>query len=286
MVENGILAEAKNKRMMKMPELPEMENYRCLLSKQIGTKTITNVIINREKSINVPVTKFQQSVIGQTITSISRRGKHLLFHLQNGYILLLHLMLGGTMYVGTEEDQPKRTKQVIFYFHEKELFFIGLRLGYLHLLTKEEAEIELQDLGPEPLESSFTFEVFEQIIEKKKGKLKTTLVDQHFIAGIGNCYSDEICYYAGILPMRKCNDLIIEERKNLFTSIKFVLNRAFELGGYMEMPLYSRDDLTGGYNENCYVYDREGESCSRCGHVIIKEEISSRKCFYCKGCQH
>jgi formamidopyrimidine-DNA glycosylase len=269
-----------------MPELPEMENYRNLLLKQVGHKTITNVIINREKSINVPVAQFQESVIGQTILTINRRGKHLLFHLQNGHVLLLHLMLGGTMYVGTEEDQPKRTKQVIFYFHEKELFFIGLRLGYLHVLTKEEAERELQDLGPEPTDQSFTFDVFKGLIEKKRGKLKTTLVDQHFLAGIGNCYSDEICFHAGLLPMRKCNELTEEEQQKLFTSIKYVLRRAFELGGYMEMPLYKRDELTGGYNENCYVYDRGGETCTRCAHIITKEEISSRKCFYCTGCQH
>ncbi|MFZ3588763.1 DNA-formamidopyrimidine glycosylase [Bacillus sp. DJP31] len=269
-----------------MPELPEMENYRRLLSKQILHKTITKVTINRQKSINVSEDVFSQKVIGQSVMEIQRRGKHLLFQLQNGYNLLLHLMLGGIMYVGSVEDQPKRTKQIIFDFNERELFFIGLRLGYLHLLTHEEVEAEFQDLGPEPFDPTFTLEKFSELIEKKKGRLKTTLLDQHFIAGIGNCYTDEICYHAEFLPTKKCNELTSQDIQKLFSSIKLVLNRALELGGYMEMPLYQQDQLTGGYNENCLVYDREGETCTRCGQRIIKEIISSKKCFYCEGCQH
>jgi formamidopyrimidine-DNA glycosylase len=269
-----------------MPELPEMENYRRLLSEQVQHKTITDIKVNREKSINVSIPEFQQNVVGQTIVKIVRRGKHLLFGLENGFNLLLHLMLGGTMYIGSELDQPKRTKQVIFDFHNSELFFIGLRLGYLHLLTKEQVEAAFKDLGPEPLDSSFTFDLFKQLVGKKKGKLKPTLVDQQFLAGIGNCYSDEICYHAQLLPMRKWNELNEEELQNLFSSIKFVLNRALELGGYMEMPLYKLDQLTGGYNDHCFVYDREGETCNRCGQLIVKVVLSSRKCFYCPGCQH
>ncbi|WP_456279108.1 bifunctional DNA-formamidopyrimidine glycosylase/DNA-(apurinic or apyrimidinic site) lyase [Bacillus sp. AK128] len=269
-----------------MPELPEMENYRRLLSRQVQHKPITDVHVNREKSINVSVSEFHRRVVGQHIVEIKRRGKHLIFELQNGDSLLLHLMLGGTMYLGSEVDQPKRTKQVIFDFQNSELFFIGLRLGYLHLLSREQLEAEFKDLGPEPLDPSFTFDVFKDRVGKKKGKLKPTLLDQQFVAGIGNCYSDEICYHAQLLPMRKWNELQDNELQQLYSSIGFVLNRALELGGYMEMPLFKLDQLTGGYNENCLVYDREGESCSRCGQTIVKVELASRKCFYCPGCQH
>ncbi|MFD1737159.1 Fpg/Nei family DNA glycosylase [Bacillus salitolerans] len=269
-----------------MPELPEMENYRALLIEQVLNRTITDIKITREKSINIPVEQFKELVIGERIVAITRRGKHLVFQLGNGYRLLLHLMLGGIMYVGSNQDQPKRTKQVIFDFNEKELFFIGLRLGYLHLYTEEGIAKELEKLGPEPLEPSFSFEAFLSIIKGKRGKLKTTLVDQKFIAGIGNCYSDEICYHAQLLPMKTCNDLTDTEKESLYRSIRYVLKRAYELGGYMERPLYKNDLLTGGYNQHCYVYDREGETCERCGHPIVKDELSSRKCFYCKGCQH
>jgi formamidopyrimidine-DNA glycosylase len=268
-----------------MPELPEMENYRTLLEQQIVNRTISDIQINREKSINVPIENFRQKVIGQHVNSIGRRGKQLIFELENGYRLLLHLMLGGILYVGTEEDQPKRTKQIIFDFGKKELFFIGLRLGYLHLLTETELKEELEKLGPEPFDPAFTLEKFLSMVKGKRGMLKTTLLDQKFIAGIGNCYSDEICYDAHLLPMKKCNELSAKQQENIYFSIRKVLKRAFQLGGYMDLPLYKQDNLTGGYNDNCLVYDREGEQCHRCGNTIIKEEISSRKCFFCPECQ-
>lgn len=123
-----------------MPELPEMENYRILFTQKIAGQTITKVKINREKSINVSPNLFIQTVSSQKVVAITRRGKHLLFHLQNGQVLLLHLMLGGWMYFGTEEDKPKRTIQVQFSFGENHLYFIGLRLGYLHLYSETAAQ--------------------------------------------------------------------------------------------------------------------------------------------------
>src|SRR4051794_4117696 len=111
-----------------MPELPEMENYKILLNQKIAGQTITEVQINREKSINLNPDLFIKTVLYQKIITIDRRGKHLLFQLQNGHTLLLHLMLGGWMYYGTEADKPKRTIQVRISFGEHHLYFIGLRL--------------------------------------------------------------------------------------------------------------------------------------------------------------
>jgi len=127
-----------------MPELPEMENYKLLLNNLIAGKMITAVTIQREKSINVPVDEFTATVTNQTITSISRRAKYIIFHLQNGMCLLLHLMLGGWMFYGKDEDKPKRTVQVRLSFGDQHLHFIGLRLGYLHLLSPEQVQNELE----------------------------------------------------------------------------------------------------------------------------------------------
>lgn len=217
--------------------------------------------------------------------AINRRGKHLLFHLQNGQVLLLHLMLGGWMYFGTEEDKPKRTIQVQFSFGENHLYFIGLRLGYLHLYSETAAHKELSHLGAEPLENDFTLQQFLKILADKRGRIKTKLLDQEFIAGIGNCYSDEICYHAGIQPKRSIEEIDESGRKQLYQSMKFVLQNAIKYGGYMDSPFYKGDTLTGGYNQHCLVYDREGEKCQRCGNTIIKDTISSRKTFYYPICQ-
>ncbi|QOR65041.1 DNA-formamidopyrimidine glycosylase [Cytobacillus suaedae] len=268
-----------------MPELPEMETYKNLLNQKLRGKVIKEVLINREKSINVPVPQFKSEVTGARIIEIERAAKQLIFHLDNGKYLLLHLMLGGLMYIGNEQDSPDRTKQIELIFEHNRLYFIGLRLGYLHLYNQTELGAELADLGPDPLSEQFTFQRFEELALSRKGMLKTTLVNQQFIEGIGNCYSDEICFHAKILPTRKFNELEGEDVKLLYTSIQSVLKEAIRLGGYMEMKLFESDLLTGGYNDNCMVYDRKGEPCPRCKEQIKKEMISSRKTFFCPNCQ-
>ncbi|MEH7158872.1 bifunctional DNA-formamidopyrimidine glycosylase/DNA-(apurinic or apyrimidinic site) lyase [Neobacillus drentensis] len=268
-----------------MPELPEMENYKILLNQKIAGQTITEVQVNREKSINVNPDLFTRTVQHQKIMTINRRGKHLLFLLQNGQILLLHLMLGGWVYYGTEADKPKRTIQVRISFGDNHLYFIGLRLGYLHLYNSTEAENHLAHLGPEPLSNDFSIHEFKNRLSHKHGRLKTTLLDQEFIAGIGNCYSAEICYDAGILPTKDTDDLGDPERKRLFQSLQSILQKGIQHGGYMDNPLFLGDKLTGGFNDLCQVYDREGKKCNRCGTIIKMETISSRKTFYCPYCQ-
>ncbi|NHM33773.1 Fpg/Nei family DNA glycosylase [Neobacillus terrae] len=269
-----------------MPELPEMENYRILLNEKISGKIITSVTVNREKSVNVPPDLFAKTVHGQRVEKVTRKAKHLLFHLENGRVLLLHLMLGGILFYGREEEKPDRTIQVKISFGENHLYFIGLRLGYLHLYKGEEVNEILSSLGPEPLEADFTLESFRALLIKKRGRLKSKMVDQSFISGIGNCYSDEICFDAGVLPFRNIQDFQEEEISLLYSSILRILRKAINDGGYMEMPFFKGDTKTGGYNNLCLVYARENEKCFRCSSIIKKEMISSRKVFYCPVCQH
>ncbi|WP_026693985.1 Fpg/Nei family DNA glycosylase [Peribacillus kribbensis] len=268
-----------------MPELPEMENYRILLHNKLASKRITDVSIGREKSLNVPEAEFISSVKGKTVLSVTRRAKHLIFTLSDGQLLVLHLMLGGWMFWGEEEEKPNRTFQIILSFGSESLYFIGLRLGHLHLLTRREAERIFAELGPEPLTPDFTYTAFQALLAKKRGRLKIKLVDQHFISGIGNCYSDEICFEAGILPFRDISSLKPEQQEKLYHSIRTLLPEAIQKGGYMENPLYRGDQLTGGFDSLCRVYDRGGEPCLRCGGKVKKDIISSRKTFYCPDCQ-
>ncbi|MFB9755276.1 Fpg/Nei family DNA glycosylase [Paenibacillus hodogayensis] len=268
-----------------MPEIPEMETYRALLAQRILHTPIVAADVQREKSINVPVDAFRRRVEGRTIVGIARRAKHLLFHLDSGDVLLLHLMLGGWMFYGTESEKPDRTTQVTLSFGERSLYFIGLRLGYLHLWSSSEAEARLAELGPEPLELSFTEAELRRTIGRKRTVLKPTMTDQKTIAGIGNCYADEICFDAGILPIRKIESLSEEEFGKLYGSMRSVLLEAIRFGGYMENPLFPGDALTGGFDSRCAVYDRGGEPCVRCGSPLVQEELASRKVFYCTRCQ-
>lgn len=269
-----------------MPELPEMETYKKLLTEKVGNRQISAAEVLREKTVNLSASVFTNQVEGRRITKISRRAKHLLFELNTGEVLLLHLMLGGWLYYGTEGDRPNHKPQVIFSFGDDRLYFLGLRLGYLHMVNQADLQKKLNELGPEPLEPDFSEEQFCKRISDKRGLLKTTLVDQHFIAGIGNCYSDEICFDAGILPLRKCPQVNEQEQSQLYKSIRSVLLRAVQFGGYMEQPFFKGDSLTGGFDDKCAVYDRENQPCVRCGGLIRKEIISGRKVFYCTMCQH
>ncbi|QGQ96366.1 Fpg/Nei family DNA glycosylase [Paenibacillus psychroresistens] len=267
-----------------MPELPEMENYKRLLSSLIVNKPIIDLTVTREKTINIVVDEFRKKVLQHSIVSIERRAKHLLFILDTGSVLLLHLMLGGSLYYG--KQAPERTAQVILHFRdEASLYFLGLRLGYLHLHTVQEVEQLLIKLGPEPLDNQFSFADFQQVLRGRRTNLKVMLVDQSVMSGIGNCYSDEICFIAELLPTRKVNALTEQEQKQLYQAMQTVLKEAIYFGGYMDTPLYEGDRLTGQFDPKCRVYDREGEPCLRCGYPLIKDEVSSKKCFYCRHCQ-
>ncbi|SDC47345.1 formamidopyrimidine-DNA glycosylase [Paenibacillus sp. UNCCL117] len=268
-----------------MPELPEMENYRRLLSGLIVGRPITGTEITREKSINLDPEEFDRLLQGQAIRRIDRRAKHLLFALESGDTMVLHLMLGGIICYGTLQEKPDRTVQVRISFGDRHLYLIGLRLGYLHVLGPEQLIEALAKLGPEPYDPMLTPPVFLEKLADRKGTLKSTLVDQSFVAGIGNCYSDEICFAAGLLPERKPASLSTAEALRLFHSMREVLDEATNWGGYMELPLYPGDRLTGGFDSRCRVYDREGEPCVRCGALIQRREISSKKSFFCLGCQ-
>ncbi|MBS4196741.1 bifunctional DNA-formamidopyrimidine glycosylase/DNA-(apurinic or apyrimidinic site) lyase [Lederbergia citri] len=269
-----------------MPELPEMETYKLLLQQKIVGQSITDVVINREKSINMPTDDFSRSVVNQKIEAIDRRAKYLIFKLQNGSCLLLHLMLGGWMFYGKDEDKPDRTVQVQLTFGDHHLYFIGLRLGYLHLLSLEMLDKELQNMGPEPLDPNFSLDTFKSAMKGRRSGLKTTLINQECIAGIGNRYSDEILWHAQLLPESKIHQLDHDQIVRLYDSIRFILQLAIQNGGYMSESLFQGDKKTGGYINVMYVHGREGKPCKRCDSSIVKVEISSRKTYLCKNCQH
>ncbi|MWC28190.1 Fpg/Nei family DNA glycosylase [Paenibacillus sp. MMS18-CY102] len=268
-----------------MPELPEMETYRNMLSERIAGRTITGASVTREKTVNLEPDAFVQALVGRVVWFVERRGKHLLLHLDDGRRLIIHLMLGGSLYYGDDADRPDRTVQVELSFGTHKLFGIGLRLGYVHLLTAKEAIERFEELGPEPLDPRLTVEKFKQLFKGKRGALKSSLVDQHTIAGIGNCYADEICFVASVRPGIKIPALKDEDWERLYRAMQSVLREATASGGYMEGPFYQGDTLTGGFNALCRVYDRGGEPCTQCGTAIIQAEVSSKKVFYCPACQ-
>lgn len=267
-----------------MPEWPEMEHYRIMLSRMIAGKRITGVEVQREKSLNVTEAEFSRRILGSEIIDVGRRAKMLLFHLRGYETLLLHLMLGGWMFYGSEAEKPDRTIQVRLEFDDQRLYFIGLRLGYLHIYDSQVLKDKLEGLGPEPFDPTLTSDGFRELVQRRRSPLKVLLTDQSILAGIGNCYSDEICYAAHVRPSRKPDSLNTMEFKALYESMRNVLHEALDHGGYMN-PFTKDDRITGGYDQLCKVYDRGDEPCYRCGKPIRHEKIASKKTFYCPFCQ-
>jgi formamidopyrimidine-DNA glycosylase len=269
-----------------MPEWPEMEHYRSQLSPLISGQKVTGVVVNRPATINEPVDMFTAALVGRSILFVERRGKHLLFHLDDGNRLHLHLMLGGWLAYGEQGPKKNSHFQVILTFGDGfSLYFGGLRLGYLHRISAKLVIEQMKELGPDPFDSRLTLEAFHNRISGKRGKLKTTLTDQRFLAGIGNCYSDEICFDAKVHPTLTVNKLDSTVSERIYTSMRKVLQEAKEAGGYMEHPLTPDDTVTGGYNNQCRVYDRQGEPCYECGNEIKFETLAGRKMFFCPHCQ-
>lgn len=271
-----------------MPEWPEMDTYRRLLSPLVCGHSIQSVEVNREKTINEPIGDFQAALIGRKILFLERKGKHLLFHLDDGHRLLLHLMLGGWIYYGPQPEPGREDGdyQVVLELDDgNKLFFGGLRLGFLHRLTAKNALEQLKPLGPDPFDPRLTPEAFARRLRARRGKLKPTLVDQKLVSGIGNCYSDEICFDAGVLPTASIPELTEETKRRLYDSMRKVLEEAAAGGGYMDHKLTADDTFVGGYDERLRVYDREGEPCPRCGAPIRLEHLASRKMFFCPSCQ-
>jgi formamidopyrimidine-DNA glycosylase len=156
----------------------------------------------------------------------------------------------------------------------------------LHLHSAPSLPTLLAKLGPDPFDPELTPERFAARLHKKRSTLKATLVDQSsVVSGIGNCYSDEICFHARLLPTRKTTELGDEETVQLYRSMREVLLTATEAGGYMDVPLFEGDTHTGAFDAHCAVYDRGGKPCVHCGSPIVFAEVNSKKCFYCTNCQ-
>ncbi len=296
-----------------MPEIPEMELYKDNLNQSIANKLIHKVIIYREKSINLPIDDFSRVLTNAQVTEIRRRGKYLIIVLDQGY-LLAHMMLDGKLFylspqnrkiydLSSEEldsqsfvdsgilkekipDLPGKPSVLVTLNDGSLLFFCQLTLGYLHYLDEQGLEQHLVKLGKEPLDPSFQIADFKQLLQGKRGMIKPWLMDQKNLSGVGNAYSNEALFKAGILPTRQISTLSDPEKEKLYYELQNVLRESIAKGGDMENPFSPDDQKTGGFNPFFAVYDRANEPCPVCGESIHQEEVGGRNAFYCVKCQH
>lgn len=272
-----------------MPEIPEIETVRRQLEQKVRGKTVSQVVVNREKSLNVPADEFIKTVAGQQITEARRRAKQIILSLANGSSLVVHFMLEGYIRLFSAEEEVEGRPSVVLLLNTREqLGFFKLNLGYIHLAytTDLDKMEELSGLGPEPLDDRFTADDFLALLGGRKGMIKPLLMEQQFIAGIGNVYSNETLFCAGILPERKVADITKQEQRKLYDCIRAILRQAIELGGVYEEKFSADDRLTGGFEPQLQVAYRTGKPCYTCGHAIETKRVGGRNAFYCPVCQH
>lgn len=273
-----------------MPELPEVENIILGLKNLLKNCIINSVVIFEPKMIAFPVIeKFSKNIKNKKILDITRRGKYILFHLSDDKILVIHLRMTGKLLVKPEEEDRNKHTHLIFKLNsDDDLRFNNIRkFGRVYLIDSDHYEDAggLAELGPEPLAEDFDLGNFKKIFEGRSGKIKPLLLNQKFIAGLGNIYTDEVLFRSGIHPMRKADTLSDEELENLYNSIRKILKLGIEYNGTTFSDYVNAFGEKGSFQEKLKVYQREGKDCLECDGEIEKEKVGGRSSYYCSQCQ-
>jgi formamidopyrimidine-DNA glycosylase len=270
-----------------MPELPEIETIKRYLEKDLIGRKIKDVRILNKKSFIGD----KKKILNSKILKIERRGKMLVFRLNNGLNLIFHLKLTGQLlfyYTNSNESLNKwqriRYTRVIFILDKGFLIFNDARkFGWVRVLDDKGLNNELSKIGKEPFDLNFKY--LKEIFSKTKRPIKIVLMDQEKIAGLGNIYANEALFLAKIHPLKPANKLKDNQIKNLLSSIKKVIKKAIKLQGTSFRFYAKPDESKGGYQEEFLVYQRKNEKCLRCKSKIKYIKIGGRGSFYCSNCQ-
>ncbi len=270
-----------------MPELPEVETVKEVLKQQILNETIERVDIYYDKIIAYPTsTLFKGKVVGQKINAIKRRGKWLLFVLDED-ILLSHLRMEGRYYIKEQKEIPSKHVHVVFTLSSgRELWYADTRkFGRMVLQNKEEVEkrAPLNALGLEPWDEALTPLYLKEKLKKKTIPIKTVLLDQSIVVGCGNIYANEVLFLGKVHPLRKANTLTKKELENLIQNIRLVLAKAIKLGGTTIRSYESSEGVHGRFQNALSIHEQE--ICPSCKEKVIKIFVGGRGTYYCPNCQ-
>lgn len=269
-----------------MPELPEVETIVRDLQRPLAGATIRGVDILSESAIAVPTAaEFAAKLPGRRIQGVDRRGKFIILRLEPG-VLLVHLRMTGRLLLatnGAEEADPPHLRVALQLDRGRLLFVDTRKFGRLYLAA--DANAFLGSLGAEPLDPAFTPTALGDCLQGRRACVKSILLDQRVVAGIGNIYADEALFAAGISPARAAGTLSEAEVEALHSAIRSELQRGIHHRGTTFSDYRDAHGRRGGHREFLRVYGRAGQPCSQCGAEIQRSRLGGRSSHYCPRCQ-
>ena len=272
-------------RFVFMPELPEVQTVVSGLKKTILGKNIKSIFSDSSRVFSGR--DFSKELVRGKIVDVKRRGKYIIIDLSNNRAILIHLgMTGNLFYLKKEVPKEKHDHLILRFSDNSQLKYNDPRkFGKIKriILPKLENLPAISQLGPEPLKISL--KDFANIFQKRKGRIKTSLLNQKILAGLGNIYSDEALFDAKIHPLTKIDALNQNKLKTLHSSIKGILKKAIQAGGTSVDNYLNVDGEKGFFQFKLKVYGREGKPCPRCGAKIRRIKINQRSSHYCPRCQ-
>lgn len=271
-----------------MPELPEVETTRRGIEPHVKGIRISEVIVRRT-DLRQPISPSISMLEGQRIRSVSRRSKYLLFEIEDGSTLLIHLGMSGSLRVIEPTDDWKKHDHVgITLMNGKQLrFHDPRRFGLVLWLTENDplSHPLLKELGPEPLGDEFTLERLKSACAKRSMAIKVVIMDAKVVVGVGNIYASEALFRAGIRPKSTANKLTRPRLQRLMIAIRAVLTDSIEEGGTTLRDFLKSDGEPGYFKQRLFVYDRKGEPCRICGEAIEQQVLGQRSTYWCPQCQ-
>jgi formamidopyrimidine-DNA glycosylase len=270
-----------------MPELPEVETVAREMRGALAGRTLTAVTVRWPRAIARPsVEEFQAQIVGRKATDVQRRGKYLVVVLDQGY-LLIHLKMSGRLRVEPRTEPIDKHTHTLFDLDDgRQLRFRDVRkFGRVYLVT--EIGSVTGELGPEPLAEDFCLEDFRLRLARRSGRLKSLLLNQSFVAGLGNIYADESLFAARLHPLRRADSLDEGEQLRLYEAIRQVLRRAIEGRGTTldDQGYVDLQGQPGSYQQEIAVYSRTGQACPNCSTAVERIVVGGRSTHFCPHCQ-
>lgn len=266
-----------------MPELPEVETIKRSLEPVCGRRVVEVIEVN---PVVVKRRDFSaSSLVGCVLKQVARRGKYLVLEFDEDHFMVVHLGMSGRFYrMASSEERAKHTHFIVKLEGGEELrYWDPRRFGGVWLVSKP-AEL-FTALGPEPFTDDFCQEYLQERFHGRKAAIKSLLLDQSVVAGIGNIYADEILFAAGIHPARPAGSLSAEELERLCKVTGEVLGRGIDCRGTTFRDYRDGNNERGGFQDFLTVYSREGEPCTVCGQQICRIKLGGRSSHYCPCCQ-